>query len=75
MGHENFKERLPACVARWSKIVEWLRYGLYNKERSTSVDASSDHADLYSLIHSIFKGTPVCSYKLRTTPKLYCALK
>ncbi|CAL8466399.1 g5935 [Coccomyxa elongata] len=43
--------------SRWSNIVEWMRYGLYNKERSTAVDASSDHADLYSLIHSIFKGT------------------
>ena len=54
--------------------MEWLRYGLYNKERSTSVDASSDHADLYSLIHSIFKGTPVRSYEQHTVFKRDCAV-
>ncbi len=48
-------------AARWSKVVEWMRYGLYRKDRSTALDASSDHADLYSIISSIFNGNQVIS--------------
>jgi hypothetical protein len=45
--------------SRWSKVVEWMRYGLYHKDRSTAVDASADHADLYSIITSLFRGRKV----------------
>lgn len=54
--------------------MEWLRYGIYNKERSTAVDASSDHADLYSLIHSIFKENAVRSYKMYRKTELQSVL-
>ena len=40
--------------SRWAKLVEGLRHGLYQKDRATSVDASVDHADLYSIIHRMF---------------------
>ena len=40
--------------SKWSKLVEWLRYGLYQKDRSSSVDASADHADLFTVIYTLF---------------------
>lgn len=40
--------------SKWSKLVEWLRYGLYQKDRSSSVDASADHADLFTVIYGLF---------------------
>ena len=42
--------------SRWAKLVEGLRYGLYRKDRTTSVDASADHGDLYSIIRRLFHG-------------------
>ena len=40
--------------SKWARLVEWLRYGLYQKDRSSSVDASADHADLFTIIYSLF---------------------
>ena len=42
--------------SRWAQLVESLRYGLYGNDRTTSVDASVDHGDLYSIIHRMFHG-------------------
>ena len=36
-------------------MVEALRYGLYHQDRATTVDASPDHADLFSRIHGLFE--------------------
>ena len=36
------------------KLVEWMRYGLYQKDRSSTVDASADHADLFTVIYGLF---------------------
>lgn len=40
--------------SRWARLVEWLRYGLYQKDRATSVDASVDRGDLFTVIHGLF---------------------
>ena len=40
--------------SRWPRVVQYLRYILYNKDRSTSVDASAYHLDLFSNIKYIF---------------------
>ena len=43
--------------------MEWIRYGLYHKDRATAVDASADRADLFSVIHGIFKPrNEVCTH-------------
>ncbi len=45
--------------SKWAKLVEWLRYGLYQKDRSSSVDASADHADLFTVIYGLFNNNKV----------------
>lgn len=45
--------------SQWAKLVEWLRYGLYQKDRSSAVDASADHADLFTVIYSLFNNNKV----------------
>ncbi len=41
--------------SRWPRVVQYLRYVLYNKDRSTSVDASAYGLDLFSNIKRIFQ--------------------
>ena len=56
---------------RWSNLVEWMRYALYHKNRSTSADASEDHADLHSRITTLFtKGNQARATKAFYTQEL-----
>ncbi|CAL8469442.1 g8983 [Coccomyxa elongata] len=41
--------------SRWPRVVQYLRYVLYDKDRSTSVDASAYGLDLFSNIQRIFQ--------------------
>ena len=41
--------------SRWPRVVQYLRYILYSKDRSTSVDASAYRLDLFSNIARIFE--------------------
>lgn len=42
-----------------ARIVEWMRYTLYAKDRASVVDASAARADLYAVIGSLFQGRAV----------------
>lgn len=44
--------------SRWPRVVQYLRYILHDKDRSTSVDASAYGLDLYSNIKRIFTQQP-----------------
>ncbi len=35
--------------------MEWIRYGLYHKDRATTIDASPDQGDLFTVIHGLFR--------------------
>lgn len=41
--------------SRWPRVVQYLRYILYSKERDTSVDASAYSLDMFSNIRQIFR--------------------
>ena len=41
--------------SRWPRVVQYLRYILYSKERDTSVDASAYGLDMFSNIKRIFQ--------------------
>ena len=41
--------------SKWARVVGYLRYALYGKEKSTYVDASAAHVDLYSVLKRYVK--------------------
>ena len=41
--------------SRWPRVVQYLRYILYGKERDTSVDASAYGLDMFTSIKRIFQ--------------------
>ncbi|EIE21583.1 hypothetical protein COCSUDRAFT_66957 [Coccomyxa subellipsoidea C-169] len=41
--------------SKWAKVLQYLRYVLYEHDRSSFVDASSEHNDLYSAIRKFIR--------------------
>ena len=44
--------------SRWPRVVQYLRYILYGKDRDTAVDASAYGLDMFTNIRRIFQQQP-----------------
>ena len=44
--------------SRWPRVVQYLRYILYSKDRDTAVDASAYGLDMFTNIRRIFQQQP-----------------
>ncbi|BDA44819.1 hypothetical protein COCOBI_06-2970 [Coccomyxa sp. Obi] len=53
LAHSNYL--VASDHSKWSRILQYLRYVLYEHDRSSFVDASADHNDLYSAIRKFIR--------------------